>query len=116
VQHNQLPLAETNIERLTPRQYLYLIAADDYITARKIDKIAICESDWKMVKNSTSSAYGFCQFLTGTWRTTMLRMGIENGDLLRTDPFTNVDACVWLYEQDGIRHWLESQNCHKIYK
>lgn len=109
---DSLPLAATDLKRLTPRQYLYLF--NDPRTAKKIDKIAWCESRWEMVQNKSSSAFGYCQFLTSTWKTTLNRMGIENSTELRTDPFMNVDACVWLYEHDGIRHWLESQDCHKI--
>lgn len=108
---SSLQLSAINVDRLTPRQYLWLIAAEDETQARELDLLIRCESGWKMIKNRTSSAYGYCQFLDSTWRNTEGRMG---KDIERTDPYDAIDACVWLYSEDGITHWLESQGCHGI--
>lgn len=108
-----LPTAETDPERLTPRQYLYLIHPE---TAEDVDRIVRCESGWQAgAENPTSSASGLCQFLDSTWLSTARRSGLAELDLTqKTDPYVHLEMCVWLYDEDGIRHWLESAPCHGL--
>lgn len=110
-----LPVSSSrDLRELTPRQYLNL-KYPEYAT--NITKIIQCESGWKPeAKNKGSSATGLCQFLSGTWSSTRRRMGLPVDLDVRTDPYEMIDTCVWLYAHDGIRHWLESQSCHKIHK
>jgi len=109
-----IPSAERDMTELRPRQYLYMKYGK--ATARAVNGIIRCESGWKMVPNSSgkSSAFGYCQFLDGTWLSTRRRMGLPATIESRNDPYAHIDACVWLYQHDGITHWLESQPCHKI--
>ena len=110
-----LHISKTDWYRLEPRQYLYLRYPG---TASRADRIIKCEGDWQMVPNSQglSTAFGYAQFLNGTWLSTRQRMGLSVDLESRINPYEHIDATVWLYEADGITHWLESQGCHKIYK
>jgi len=111
---NSLVPAETDWERLTDRQYLYLKYPD---VAEDVDKIIRCESSWVSdAYNVDFGASGYCQFLAGTWVNTRLRMGLETDVSLRFHPRDAIDTCVFLYRADGVRHWIASQPCHRIYR
>jgi len=116
IEPNSLPMAERDILRLAPRQYLHLIHPE---YAKELDRIIQCESGWNpSAQNRLSSAGGLCQFLDSTWLWTAQRMGIDLvvGLKDKTEPYTHLEMCVWLYEQDGVRHWLESQGCHQVWR
>jgi hypothetical protein len=101
---SRLVIAEENWQRLTPRQYLYLhypeVAAD-------IDRVAKCESGWKInAKSHISSASGLLQFIAGTWQRTRAAMGRDAALELRFDPYENIDTAVFLWNGGrGAHHW-----------
>lgn len=107
VQVNSLPVAGAN-EDLTPRQWLNLIGARTERDAKLLDKIAQCESGWKMVKNSTSSAFGYFQIIDSTERGTPQYKQGER----KSDPMTNIEMALYLYyDAGGQAHWNESKGC-----
>lgn len=70
-----------------------------------------CESGFKRtVSNPGSSASGYWQFINGTWRSTMIRMGLP-ADTDKHDPIISMKAGAWLLATDGVSHWLESRPC-----
>ncbi len=91
---------------LTPKEYLFEQCIGD-CDALALDAIATCESQWRMVKNATSSAYGYFQILDSTERTTPQ---YKEGQR-KFDPYANVDMAIWLYEQYGTNPWNESKGC-----
>lgn len=67
-----------------------------------------------MVPNASgiSSAFGYAQFLDGTWRWTRKAMGLDPSLESRTDPFEHLDALVYLWDGGrGAGHWTESRGC-----
>lgn len=108
-QPDSLPLAETDINRLTPRQKLHLTMGLSELESDLLDRVATCESGWKMVPNSDgSSAYGYFQIIASTER--MTPQYSAGGD--RHNPNDNVEMAVWLYKEGGgIEHWYPSEGC-----
>lgn len=93
----------------TPREYLWHIAPK---LAPVLDRVARCESGWKMIPNSggSSTAYGYFQILDGTARLTPQHAAGGS----KRDPYTNVEMAVWLAERDGVyAHWFPSYDCWK---
>ncbi len=108
---NTLPTTEDDWRRLEPRQYLYLRYPE---VANKIDRIIKCEGAWRMVPNSQglSTAFGYAQFLNGTWLETRRRMGLSIDLESRKDPYAHIDATVFLWDNGkGASHWSESFFC-----
>jgi soluble lytic murein transglycosylase-like protein len=94
-------------EFMQPREYLYQQAEAKGLDARLLDRIAHCESNWRMVSNSGSSAYGFFQIIDATEKSTpQFKAGSR-----KFDPFTNIDMAVYLFERYGAFPWTESQGC-----
>ena len=92
---------------LTPREYLYEQCVAPDCNALLLDKIAQCESQWRMVKNSVSTAYGYFQILDGTEATTpQWKEGKR-----KFDPYVNVDMGIFLFESRGSNPWNESKHC-----
>lgn len=94
-------------DSMQPREYLYQQAEARGLDARLLDRIAHCESNWRMVKSSQSSAYGFFQIIDATERSTPQYKAGER----KFDPFTNIDMAVYLFERYGAFPWTESQGC-----
>ncbi len=92
---------------LTPREYLYEQCKEPTCNALLLDKIATCESQWRMVKNSVSTAYGYFQILDGTERTTPQWAEGRR----KFDPYVNVDMAIYLFETRGSNPWNESKHC-----
>ena len=76
-------------------------------------KIVECESNWnEYARNGSSTAKSYFQFLNGTWKETMRRMGNpRNTDVFNT--YEHIKAGIWLLSKDGTRHWNESKECWK---
>lgn len=73
--------------------------------------ITKCESGWDyLAENPRSSADSTFQFIDGTWRRTMERMGYPTW-MNKFDPILGVQAGIWLLAEDGVGHWLESRPC-----
>lgn len=109
---NTLPTAKQDIERLTPRQYLFLFHSE---YAYRMNKIIWCESQWVVnAKNSHSTASGLAQFINGTWRSTRISMGRDPSLELKYNPYEHIDTAVWLLKYSGIHHWAASKHCHKL--
>lgn len=112
IDQNSLPSADTDVERLTPRQYLYIFHPE---YAKSINRIITCESGWVAdARNGHSTASGLAQFIDGTWISTRLSMGRDPSLSLKLDPYENIDTAVWLLKNSGIQHWAASKNCHKL--
>lgn len=72
-----------------------------------LDAIIECESNWRMVKNATSSAYGYFQIIDATERTTPQYKQGER----KFDAYTNIDMGLYLYSRYGSSPWNESRKC-----
>jgi len=90
-----------------PRAYLRERAAALGFDADLLERIAHCESNWRMVKNKKSTAMGFFQILDGTER---LTPQYKNG-LSKEDPYVNIDMALSLYAKYGTIPWYESRAC-----
>ena len=92
-----------------PKEYLYDRAMELDLDYRILERIAFCESNWRMVKSSQSSAYGFFQIIDGTERyTPSFKAGQR-----KYDARTNIDMGVYLYSRYGVFPWTESKPCWK---
>lgn len=94
-------------EVLSPRDYLRQQCVEPECDFWLLDKIAECESNWRMVKNGRSSAYGFFQILDSTERTTPQWQAGES----KYDPYSNIDMAIHLYETRGWQPWYPSKHC-----
>ena len=56
-------------------------------------------------QNPKSTAYGLCQFLTGTWKYVQNKWDM---DLNRYSPTDQFYACERLFREEGLKHWRES--------
>ncbi len=72
-----------------------------------LNSIITCESQWRMVKNSQSSAYGYFQIIDSTERTTPQ---YQSGQT-KFDPYANIDMGIYLYDRHGASPWYSSQAC-----
>jgi len=90
-----------------PRAYLRAKAAEYGFDAELLERIAHCESNWRMVKNEKSTATGFFQILDGTERLTpQFKEGLS-----KDDPYVNIDMALALYAKYGVIPWYKSQAC-----
>ena len=79
-----------------------------------VERIIFCESGGRVdAQNKHSSAYGLCQFLTGTWNYVSRKWDME---LDRHSYDDQLYACKRLLETEGCRHWRESAHCHGCYE
>ncbi len=94
--------------KLTPRNYLIeKCSAMEDCDFTLLDTIITCESSWRMVKNSGSSAFGYFQIIDATERgTPQFKEGKR-----KFDPYTNIDMGLYLYDRYGARPWSESKGC-----
>ncbi len=93
--------------RPPPKEYLYQRAEQLGFNAALLDRIAYCESRWRMVKNRISTAYGYFQIIDSTERMTpQYRAGYR-----KTDPYANIEMALYLYGRQGTRPWLASRRC-----
>lgn len=86
--------------------------ADKYgLNPNLITEIIRCESGMNQgIKNKTSKASGYWQFLPSTWESTLKRMNLPaNVDVFDGD--MNLEVGVWLLKTDGVRHWDSSRTC-----
>ena len=90
-----------------PRAYLRAQAGEKGFDPDLLERIAHCESNWRMVKNQKSTAVGFFQILDGTER---LTPQYKNG-LSKEDPYVNIDMALALYAKYGAIPWYESREC-----
>jgi hypothetical protein len=98
---------ETVTLRPPPKEYLRQRAAELGYNAALLDRIAYCESRWRMVKNRISTAYGYFQIVDGTERMTpQYRAGYR-----KTDPYANIEMALYLYGKQGTRPWFASRRC-----
>lgn len=92
---------------MPPREYLRLRAEQAGVSYALLNRIAYCESKWRMVQNDVSTAYGYFQILDGTERLTpQYRAGLR-----KTDPYANIDMAISLYQKYGTIPWTESESC-----
>lgn len=98
---------EIPVQPLTPQEYLYANCSDPDCNPELLDAIATCESQWRMVQNNRSSAYGYFQILDSTEKTTP--QWKEGGR--KYDPYTSVDMGIYLFESRGSNPWNESKGC-----
>lgn len=90
-----------------PRAYLRERAQAEGIDTEILERIAWCESHWRMVANKRSSAYGYFQILDATEKTTpQYKQGLR-----KFDPFVNIDMAISLYKKRGTSPWNESKAC-----
>lgn len=91
----------------TPEEYLAIECQSEDCDLLLLQTIISCESGWRMVKNATSSAYGYFQIIDGTEKTTPQYAA----GLRKFDPYTNIDMGLFLYESRGTNPWNESKHC-----
>lgn len=92
---------------MLPREYLRLRSEQAEVSYSLLNRIAYCESKWRMVENEKSTAYGYFQILDGTERLTpQYRAGLR-----KTDPYVNIDMAIFLYQKYGTIPWTESESC-----
>ncbi len=92
---------------LTPREYLRAECQEPDCDFLLLDSIVTCESRWRMVQNSISSAYGYFQILDSTEKTTD---PYKEGER-KYNPYSNIDMGIYLYETRGGNPWNESKHC-----
>jgi len=90
-----------------PREYLRLRAEEEGYDYELLNRIAVCESKWRMIKNRRSTAFGYFQIIDGTER---LTPQYEAG-LRKTNPYANIDMALYLYGRQGTLPWLASRRC-----
>lgn len=92
---------------MPPREYLRLRAEQAGVSYALLNRIAYCESKWRMTQNEASTAYGYFQILDGTERLTpQYRTGLR-----KTDAYVNIDMAISLYQKYGTIPWTESESC-----
>lgn len=91
----------------TPQEYLAQQCQAPDCDALLLSTIITCESSWRMVKNSSSSAFGFFQIIDSTERTTPQYAEGKR----KFDPYTNIDMGIYLYATRGTNPWNESKGC-----
>lgn len=90
-----------------PREYLQEQADARGLDAELLNRIAFCESQWRMVNNRQSTAFGYFQIVDGTEQLTPeYREGLS-----KTDPYVNIDMALSLYEKYGTAPWHASRHC-----
>lgn len=94
-------------EIFEPKTYLYEHCKFPDCDPLLLETIAFCESGWKMVKNSGSTASGYFQILDSTEKTTPQYKEGER----KTDPSTNIDMGIFLFESRGWQPWYPSRHC-----
>lgn len=78
-----------------------------------ISMIIWCESRGDpTAKNPSSTAYGLCQILDGTWKYVQNKWDMK---LDRDNPDDQLYACKRLYEEEGIGHWSAIKQCLNNY-
>ncbi len=92
---------------LTPREYLRAMCQEPDCDFLLLDSIVTCESRWRMVQNSISSAYGYFQILDSTEATTD---PFKEGER-KYNPYSNIDMGIYLYDTRGSNPWNESKHC-----
>jgi hypothetical protein len=90
-----------------PKQYLAQVCQEQGCDFALLYAIVECESGWRMVKNTQSSAFGFFQIIDGTETTTPQYAQGQR----KYDPYVNIDMGVYLYQQRGTNPWLSSRAC-----
>lgn len=91
----------------TPHEYFLQECVDAGYDCLLLNTIAGCESGWRMVKNATSSAYGYFQIIDATERGTPQYAEGRR----KFDPYTNIDMGLYLYSRYGSSPWNESKGC-----
>lgn len=91
----------------TPQEYLVDLCLESSCDAVLLDAIITCESQWRMVQNSVSSAYGYFQILDSTEATTPQYSEGKR----KFDPYSNLEMGVYLYNRWGTSPWNESKHC-----
>lgn len=99
----------SNLDEAIAKTHLY---ANQYgVDPKLMTAIISCESGYNPnAKNKNSTASGYGQFLSSTWRSTMRAMGKD----VNTSPFdaeTNLEATAFLLKQQGSRPWNSSAAC-----
>lgn len=92
---------------IPPREYLRMRAEQSDADYGLLNRIAYCESRWRMVENKKSTAFGYFQILDGTEKLTpQFRAGLR-----KTNPYVNIDMAIFLYQKYGTIPWTESEAC-----
>lgn len=93
------------------RQLTDKYAAQYGVDANLMTSIIACESGYyQYAKNSRSSASGYGQFLSSTWRSTMRAMG-EDPNISPFDGEKNIEATAYLLSVRGASPWYSSYGC-----
>lgn len=72
-------------------------------------RIIQCESGWDYkAQNKDSTAYGFSQFLSGTWDYVQKKWGMK---LDRNSPEDQIYATLRLLKEEGDKPWQSSKSC-----
>lgn len=97
---------------LKGRTELYPVATHYYRdpeTLALMEDIIQCESGGDPTAQSPiSTAYGYCQFLNGTWEYVQEKWDMS---LVRESPKDQLYACYRLLDEEGTSHWYPSIEC-----
>jgi len=115
IAHLRITPVEITLNECFTRQVNMPHYPDTYVLGIEVDetfyKIIECESNFRPEVCSYAgceAGMGLCQIIPSTLRYCEEKLGRE------LDPFNPEDnlACgIWLYENEGTRHWLPSEEC-----
>jgi len=74
-------------------------------------KIIQCESSWREKVCSYAgcqAGMGLCQIIPSTLKYCEQKLNKKLDPFLAQD---NLECCLWLYENEGNKHWNSSKNC-----
>lgn len=96
---------EPNGWTMSFEEYARMQARGSGLDEDRVIRIMMCESGGNpYAKNSSSSAFGLFQFISGTWQSTKKRAG--RLDWEQDNAVHQIEAAIWLIKTDGFSHWV----------
>lgn len=81
------------------------------VSADLMHRIVKCESGYNQyAKNRSSTAAGYAQFLTSTWKSAMRQLGYDTS-ITQFDGEKNIEALAFYLSTQGTRPWNASKSC-----
>lgn len=104
-------LYSRNIPQIEAKVLASLTAIED----NRLFKIIECESNFRNICNYDGCRYGIgvAQIIQTTADYCSKKLGKEINPY---NPMDNIECANWLIENEGVRHWKQSVNCHRYYE